>query len=89
MSDFNIFFSSKRIPSRESEAQHRTRMAAAKRQRDAYESRARYLAHVQAMAPLVNLPPVSVPSELFQCALARAGIKMVCFKVVILFFEKL
>ena len=43
-------------------------------QRDAYESRARYLAHIQAMAPLINLPPVSVPSELFQSALSRAGI---------------
>ena len=67
----NVWF-----PSRESERQHRARMEAAKRQRDAYESRARYLAHVQAMAPLVHLPPVSVPSELFQCALARAGIQM-------------
>ena len=63
-------------PSRETEAQHRSRMATARRHRDAYESRARYLAHVQAMAPLVRLPPVSVPSELFQCALARAGINL-------------
>ena len=64
------------LPSKETETQHRTRMATAKRHRDAYEARARYLAHVQAMAPLVKLPPVSVPSELFQAALARAGIKM-------------
>ena len=64
------------IPSRETEIQHRTRMKTAKRHRDAYEARARYLAHVQAMAPLVQLPPVSVPSELFQASLARAGIQM-------------
>jgi hypothetical protein len=64
------------LPSRETQAQHRSRMATARRHRDAYESRARYLAHVQAMAPLVRLPPVSVPSELFQCALARAGVNL-------------
>ncbi len=64
------------IPERETEAQLESRALAARRLRDAYESRARYLAHVQAMAPLVNLPPVSVPSELFQSALSRAGIRL-------------
>ena len=64
------------IPERESEQQLLARAIAARTQRDAYESRARYLAHVQAMAPLVNLPPVSVPSELFQSALSRAGIHL-------------